>query len=458
MLSRETELASIYLIFDLFILNIAITLTAMLSLDISLRNYHDMSIYMLYGNLSWIITYFIFTKKNLYLRDGFINRFKRINRRALVFIAVSAILYFLLISKHHSRRFIIEYTLIFYLIELIFYYFLYEYLKESRKKGIHVNRALIIGVNNTSLLLQNIISSNYLLGYKFIGFLDSDRHDNPDIIGHPDDLQAIIENHRIEIIFVSVPYPASDAKFRSLLNICNQKGVRLRYVPENQRWFKRTQNLESVGNLVLINPQEIPLDDFGARLWKRFFDVVFSLLVILFVLSWLFPIIALLIKLSSKGPVFFVQKRTGYNNKSFSCLKFRSMQANENADLKQATANDSRITPIGRFIRKTNIDEFPQFFNVFMGQMSIVGPRPHMLKHTEEYTKLIDLYLTRHYIKPGITGWAQVNGYRGETDEVWKMQKRVDFDKEYMENWTFAWDIKIIFLTIFGLSAYKNAG
>jgi exopolysaccharide biosynthesis polyprenyl glycosylphosphotransferase len=242
------------------------------------------------------------------------------------------------------------------------------------------------------------------------------------------------------------------------LNICNQKGVRLRYVPENQRWFKRTQNLESVGNLVLINPQEIPLDDFGARLWKRFFDVVFSLLVILFVLSWLFPIIALLIKLSSKGPVFFVQKRTGYNNKSFSCLKFRSMQANENADLKQATANDSRITPIGRFIRKTNIDEFPQFFNVFMGQMSIVGPRPHMLKHTEEYTKLIDLYLTRHYIKPGITGWAQVNGYRGETDEVWKMQKRVDFDKEYMENWTFAWDIKIIFLTIFGLSAYKNAG
>jgi exopolysaccharide biosynthesis polyprenyl glycosylphosphotransferase len=216
--------------------------------------------------------------------------------------------------------------------------------------------------------------------------------------------------------------------------------------------------MESVGNLVLINPQENPLDDLGARIGKRIFDIVFSALAILLIFSWLFPIIALLIKISSKGPVFFIQERTGFDNRSFGCIKFRSMNVNKDADKKQATANDSRITKIGHFIRRTNIDELPQLFNVFVGQMSVVGPRPHMLAHTEQYSNLIEYYLTRHYVKPGITGWAQINGLRGETNELWKMEKRVEFDKEYIENWTFLWDIKIIWMTIFGKKAFKNAG
>lgn len=134
------------------------------------------------------------------------------------------------------------------------------------------------------------------------------------------------------------------------------------------------------------------------------------------------------------------------------------MQVNDEADEKQATANDCRTTRIGQFLRKTNIDEFPQFFNVFMGQMSVVGPRPHMLKHTEEYSKLIKHYLIRHYVKPGVTGWAQVNGLRGETDELWKMEQRVKHDMEYIENWTFWWDVAIIWQTLFGADTYKNAG
>jgi len=240
--------------------------------------------------------------------------------------------------------------------------------------------------------------------------------------------------------------------------MCNQKGIRLRFIPENQSWYKSRLNRESVGGLVLINPQEIPLDDLGSRALKRLFDLLFSSFVILFVFSWTLPVIALLIKLSSKGPVFFVQKRTGFNNKTFTCLKFRSMQVNGDADKKQATANDHRTTRIGQFLRRTNIDEFPQFFNVFMGQMSVVGPRPHMLKHTEEYSKLIRHYLIRHYVKPGVTGWAQVNGLRGETDEFWKMEERVKHDMMYIENWAFGWDIAIIWQTLFGTEAYKNAG
>jgi lipopolysaccharide/colanic/teichoic acid biosynthesis glycosyltransferase len=209
--------------------------------------------------------------------------------------------------------------------------------------------------------------------------------------------------------------------------------------------------------MVLVNPQKIPLDDISARVQKRLFDILFSTFVIVFIFTWLFPIIALLIKLSSKGPVFFIQERTGVNNKTFMCIKFRSMQVNAEANETQTTYNDPRKTAIGHFLRCTNLDELPQFINVFLGNMSVVGPRPHMIKHTIEYSKLIDYYLIRHFVKPGITGYAQVNGYRGETKQVIQMEKRVKYDRKYIEKWSLIWDLKIIWLTLFGKDVSKNA-
>ncbi len=217
------------------------------------------------------------------------------------------------------------------------------------------------------------------------------------------------------------------------------------------------RKVESARFFEMFNPQQIPLDDLTLRLKKRAFDVVFSSAVILFIFSWLLPLLSIIIKLNSKGPVFFVQQRTGINNKTFNCIKFRTMKVNHEADTKQAVKNDNRITSIGNFLRKYNIDELPQFFNVLVGNMSVVGPRPHMLKHTEQYSALIEYYKVRHFVKPGITGWAQVNGYRGLTDELWKMQKRVEYDMEYLESWNFLWDIKIIVMTLIGKNAYKNA-
>lgn len=457
MKTRETELAYTYLTFDLLTLNLALAIMASYSSKIS-HNQYEISMYILHANLSWIITYFIFSKKNLYLRDGYFNRFFRITKRTSIFFGVLIIGAFLILPKQYSRFFLVEYTAIFYTGKLLFYFLLYKYLKFNRKKGKHVNKAVIVGYNDTAQHLHQIITSNYLLGYKFVGYLCSRNTDNPEVIGHLNELGAIIDQNQVQMVFVTHPISGIENKNNELLRICNKKGVRLRFVPENQRWYKSHYNMESVGNLVLINPQETPLDNLGMRVWKRLFDIAFSLSIILLVFSWLFPIIALIIKLSSKGPVFFVQKRTGMDNHYFSCIKFRSMQVNKDSDLKQATANDSRITRIGQFMRKTNLDEFPQFFNVLLGQMSVVGPRPHMLRHTEEYSNLIDYYLTRHYVKPGITGWAQVNGFRGETDELWKMQKRVDYDKEYIENWTFFWDMKIIWMTVFGSKAFLNAG
>src|ERR1700744_46498 len=194
------------------------------------------------------------------------------------------------------------------------------------------------------------------------------------------------------------------------------------------------------------------------RFFKRSFDILFSLFIIFFVFSWLYPILAILIKLESKGPVFFVQLRTGRNNMHFKCYKFRSMRVNGDADKKQATLNDHRITRIGAFMRKTSLDEIPQFFNVLIGNMSIVGPRPHMISHTEQYSQLIDKFMVRHFLKPGITGYAQTNGFRGETKTTEDMLKRVEADVWYLENWSFLLDLKIIFLTMWNfVKGDKNA-
>jgi putative colanic acid biosynthesis UDP-glucose lipid carrier transferase len=208
----------------------------------------------------------------------------------------------------------------------------------------------------------------------------------------------------------------------------------------------------------VLSLRQEPLSEPRNRLRKRLFDIVFSLLVTVFILSWLIPILGLLIRLESPGPIFFKQQRTGRDKKAFYCLKFRSMKMNKEADIKQATRDDSRFTRIGRFMRSTNLDEFPQFINVLKGNMSIVGPRPHMLKHTDDYSRLIDKYMVRQFLKPGITGWAQINGYRGEIKTIEQLKKRVEHDIWYMEHWSPWLDIKIIFTTLSNmLIGEKNA-
>jgi len=221
--------------------------------------------------------------------------------------------------------------------------------------------------------------------------------------------------------------------------------IKMKFVPNFDGLVQHQTSIDFFGPFPILSLRTEPLELRYNQVKKRLFDIIFSVLVILLVFTWLFPIIGLLIKLGSRGPIFFVQKRSGKNNQTFECVKFRSMKVNEDANLKQATANDDRLTALGKFMRKTNIDELPQFFNVLLGNMSVVGPRPHMLKHTEQYSKLISQYMLRHWLKPGITGWAQVNGYRGETKEVEDMVKRVEYDIWYGENWNFFLDLRMPF-------------
>ena len=232
---------------------------------------------------------------------------------------------------------------------------------------------------------------------------------------------------------------------------CDDKMIRLRIVPDFNSFKQRKIKIDFLGGSPVITLREEPLQYELNRIIKRLFDILFSLLVIILIMTWLVPIIGLLIKLSSKGPIFFKQTRSGLDNKEFTCLKFRSMTLNKMSDLKQATKNDPRTTKIGSFLRRTSLDEMPQFFNVLMGDMSVVGPRPHMLKHTKDYADIIDGYMVRQLVFPGITGSAQVNGFRGETKSVEDMENRVKYDVWYLENWTLLLDIKLIFLTIINL-------
>jgi Undecaprenyl-phosphate glucose phosphotransferase len=458
MKSTETELKFLYLALDLIVLNIAIALFNLLVPALGGLNMHDNSIYLLHANMSEILTYSVLSRKDVYLHDDFSNRVKRITKRMGIFIIVLFVLAELFLPRNYSFIFLLGYTAFFFVGKIIFYFFLYEYLKFRRTRGYYIHKVLILGYNEMGILLSEVLNNNPLLGYDCVGFISENKIENESVLGNLNDLATLTKEHEIDMVFVTLPKYNDLNNSKELLALCNKIGVRLRFVPENQYWFKARMSIESVGSFVVFNPQEIPLDHVKYRFIKRTFDVIFSSLVIVFIISWLFPIIFILIKLTSKGPVFFIQQRTGINNKTFKCLKFRSMTVNKDADSKQATIGDARITPIGRFLRKSNIDEFPQFFNVLFGQMSIVGPRPHMLKHTEQYSELIDHYKVRHYVKPGITGWAQVNGYRGETDQLWKMEKRVEYDMHYLKHWNFFWDVKIVFLTVLGKNALKNAG
>lgn len=247
-------------------------------------------------------------------------------------------------------------------------------------------------------------------------------------------------------------------EIQSLLREADSYMIRVRFLPD-ELLFGEQIKFETINKVPVFVPRPEPLLSDKNKLTKRFFDIVFSLFVIVFLLSWLTPLLWIIIRLDSRGPLFFRQKRTGMDNHDFYCYKFRSMASgNRTSDIQQASKGDRRITRVGAFLRRSSIDELPQFFNVLRGDMSVVGPRPHMIFHTDKYRKKIGTYMIRHFVKPGITGLAQINGYRGPTKELEDMELRVEHDIDYVENWTFMLDLKIIFLTIWSLFHYdKNA-
>lgn len=342
-------------------------------------------------------------------------------------------------------------------------YFTRWYYASTYNKGKRATSLLIVGAGDLGMNFNSIICNNYQLGYKVAGFVDDIGKPslNGQYLGKITDLKQILQENEVHDVIVALPNNAID-KIKYAVKISEESGKRVSVIPDYYR-LSSSISISNFGTLPLISLRTIPLDNVELRFFKRLFDIIFSIIIILLVFSWLFPIIIILIKLTSKGSVFFVQERWGINNKKIFCFKFRSMKSNsknvdDNGIYQQATKEDSRITPIGKFLRKSNVDELPQFLNVIKGEMSIVGPRPHPTPLNLKSKDVVDNYMLRHLVKPGITGWAQVNGYRGETKELKMMQKRIDFDIWYIENWSFWLDCQIIIQTLINMiKGDKNA-
>ena len=416
-------------------------------------------------NLVW----FFLTKVTAYYES---NRLLSLDRITIKFLRVLALFilliafYELAVKDHYSREHLVVTISTFAVLSLIWRLTLDTILKRYRAAGYNYRRIIVVGVNATSVDFGRQISNHDEYGYRILGYFDDgdaaelETEFNVDVHGGIADVKTFAIRHNIDEIYCALPSWREDV-ITDLINFADDHVMRIRIVPEFSQYLygqAKRLNIEYYGNMPVVTFRQEPLEGLGNRAVKRAFDFGFSVFVLIFVFSWLLPIIAFAIKLNSKGPVFFKQKRTGENNEIFTCYKFRTMQVNAVSDAVQATKNDSRITSVGRILRKTNIDELPQFFNVLFGHMSVVGPRPHMLKHTEEYSKIIDKFMVRHLIKPGITGMAQVKGYRGDTADPRLMEKRVQYDVWYLENWSFLLYLKIVFLTVWNMiRGEKNA-
>ncbi|GAB3174917.1 undecaprenyl-phosphate glucose phosphotransferase [Telluribacter humicola] len=412
-------------------------------------------------NWFWIILSLL---GGMYFTDAIVN-FKGFLRKTVktVLVFLLLILFYLYLPRRVPLSSSLVYlSSILFVIALVINRLLYLGIREWVKQAIHSKRRiLILGYNAVSKKLANYIEKEEF-NIKIVGFVD-DRDLKNDVPAYPvfkglDDVMRLTSEQNITEIYTTI-MPEDNARVYRIMDQADKALIRFRVVPDLRNIIDRPVQVDIINNdLPILTLRNEPLQSAVNQFIKRVFDILFSLFVMVFILSWLIPILSILIYLESPGPIFFSQLRSGKDNKPFWCYKFRSMTINKEMEAVQATKNDKRVTRIGRIIRKTSLDEFPQFYNVLRGDMSIVGPRPHMLKHNDDFQAMEDQYMIRHYLKPGITGWAQINGYRGEITELSHIKKRVEYDLWYLEHWSIVLDLEIIFLTAYNvIKGEKNA-
>ncbi len=407
--------------------------------------------YWAISNILWLLLSFFFRTYITKVILNFLDFTKTTIQVYLVWVIATLFYLFFTRELQISRLFILS-IMGGFGIGLLLNRFLYLGIKNYFKNSHHLTKKVIIlGYNDTAKKLAKYFEQDGI-NTKLLGFIEDDNKIN-ELSNYPvlSDIGGTLQVAKdldVQEIFSTIT-PEQNNDIYNLMYQAEKECIRFKIVPNLSVFMTRDVHIEYFGDLPILSLRSEPLDDVGNRLKKRMLDIIVSSLVLIFILSWMIPLLALLIFIESGGSVFFRQLRTGKNKRTFYCLKFRSMKINNDADLKQATENDSRVTKIGKFIRRTSIDEFPQFINVLKGEMSLVGPRPHMLKHTTDYSKIVDEYMVRQFLKPGITGWAQINGYRGEINNPEQIKMRVDKDLWYLENWSLWLDLQILFLTVY---------
>ncbi len=412
-------------------------------------------LFYIYLNLVWFTLYILlrayrivhYTRKKTILITYF---------QFIVFFFFFFLMFFQFVSLSYYPNSLIRYlfpSFFFMLIawKLVLYFsFLYY-----RKRGYNYRNVIIIGHSNKSKQLYQQFSNDIWNGYKCIGIVCEECKGEDNIIGSWGNLANIIVKHRIDEVYIAHEGIPKE-NMSDIAEILSNSAVKICVVPDLSNFSYKTTQLIPHGNISVIEIHSGPLSYWYNQLIKRSFDIFFSSLVIVTVLSWLTPLLMVINLFGDKKGVFFRQERTSIRGRVFIIYKYRSMSINSDADIKEASIDDDRVTRIGRFLRATSLDELPQFINVFLGQMSFIGPRPHMLKHTDKYSKTVKRFMLRHTVKPGMTGLAQVNGYRGEIKKLSDIERRVEFDVQYIEKWSIGLDIKIFFLTIWLLIIGQN--
>ena len=414
----------------------------------------------MFFNVAWLAAGWIC---NIYKQNN-ISLFEPFCRRTLqayiYFLAMIMMYIFLFQQTDISRVFMIT-VLIFIglgiLINRLIYLFVFQFF---RNRDHLMKNVIIVGYNDLSKKLVKLLEEDQI-NTKIIGYCENedevDELSNYPIVGGLSNIIEVSQQYNATEIFSTIA-PEQNEAIYDLIKKADHACIRFKLVPNLNFFTHFPMHIDYFGSIPVLSLRKEPLDDVANRIRKRFYDILVSSLVIILILSWLIPLVGLIIWLDSRGPIFFVQKRTGKDNQPFPCIKFRSMKLNKESHSLQASRGDQRITRVGKFLRRSSLDEFPQFLNVFLSHMSIVGPRPHMLKHTDDYSGMINQYMVRQFLKPGITGWAQVNGFRGETRTLEDMEKRVKSDIWYLENWSLWLDTRIIFLTVYQMfKGEKNA-
>lgn len=394
-----------------------------------------------FSNLAWLFLVMVSTPYSV--NKGWTVSKVLKSQLAFVFIHLLVVAYVVFFFKQSYPAFQIALIYLLFVPTFFGYRIFAFYLRKVFTAETLAKNYVLIGRNELANEIRKYFLVNPGAGYRFQGYLNFDG-DNFSIVA----VQNLCIEKNIHEIYCCVD--VNETNLKELVTFGLNSLIKVKIVARHES-ERRSIQLDRYDQLPGKGIATIPLDETVNQFFKRCFDIIFATLFTVFIASWLFPLIAILIKLDSPGPVFFVQLRSGKYNEPFRCLKFRTMKVNAQADTLQATKGDPRITQLGHFLRKTSIDELPQFINVLVGTMSVVGPRPHMLQHTDEYGKLIEEFMGRHYVKPGITGLAQCLGYRGETKNVTDMQNRVTMDRYYIEHWSFWFDVKIIFLTVVSL-------
>lgn len=421
---------------------------------VAFGSYHNLSGYLLlqlFLNLSWLLIFFSSGLHDINREKGLIVNLNKVLFSIIINLSIVFAFWFFARSEVYSRQHLFYFFLAFSSSIISWRILWHFFIRYSRTKGYNVRNFVVVGDGEIATELVEHFRFNPGIGYRFLHTFNSKDH------GLVDSVREFSRSNIVDVIFCNLQ-SLSEVEVKNLVDYAENHLIKIKLVSQFIKLGNRDLSIQKYGEIPVININAIPLDSWVNQTIKRAFDIIFSSLVILFLLSWLYPIIAFFIKYENSGPVIFKQVRNGKRNQRFYCWKFRTMILNPDAEDKQATKGDARITRVGAILRRTSLDELPQFINVFLGEMSVVGPRPHPIKLNEQFQPKIDRFIQRHAVKPGITGLAQAKGFRGETSIFSDMSGRVRLDRFYVKNWSLILDFKIIVLTVISiLKGSENA-